>query len=262
MAEPKKPAVPALRDAGTEQKHLDALVDEGLEESFPASDPLSVGHFTGTEAPSRPVDREAVDLPTVAKTRGRRPPQKKRVSASRRAGAIVHKKQPAKRQNALTKGKEPEATRPTVPGYEFSPEKTGLLPWKWAAKRLKKSRQYWIATTRPDGAPHLMIIWGLWLDESFWFSTGTKSRKARNLAANRRCVIGTDDAAKAVILEGLVELIDAKSVAYAKFAKAYEKKYKWDVKEMGQPVYRFRPSLGFGLFEKKFEQSATRWKFQ
>jgi hypothetical protein len=86
------------------------------------------------------------------------------------------------------KRKEPEATRPTVPGYEFAAKKKGLLPWKWASDRLKKSRQYWIATTRPDGAPHLMIIWGLWFEDSFWFSTGAASRKARNLAENPRCI--------------------------------------------------------------------------
>ena len=158
--------------------------------------------------------------------------------------------------------KEPEATRPIVPAYEFSAKKTGLLPWKWAAERLKKSRQYWIATTRADGAPHLMIIWGLWFEDSFWFSTGAASRKARNLAANPKCVIGTDDAAKAVILEGTVESVDTQDADFEKFAKAYQKKYAWDVREMAQPLYRFRPDVGFGLFEKKFEQSATRWVFR
>jgi Pyridoxamine 5'-phosphate oxidase len=54
--------------------------------------------------------------------------------------------------------------------------------------RLKKSRQYWIATTRPHGAPHLMIIWGLWFEDSFWFRPGAASRKARNLAENPRCI--------------------------------------------------------------------------
>ena len=159
------------------------------------------------------------------------------------------------------KRKEPEASRPTVPGYEFAAKKKGLLPWKWAVQRLKKSRQYWIATTRSDGAPHLMIIWGLWFEESFWFSTGGKSRKARNLAENPRCSIGTDNAAEAVILEGSVELVDTHTAEFEKFAKAYQKKYAWDVREMAQPVYRFRPSVGFGLSEKKFEQSATRWNF-
>jgi Pyridoxamine 5'-phosphate oxidase len=160
-----------------------------------------------------------------------------------------------------TQSKEPETSRPTVPGYEFSAKKKGLLPWTWAVERLKKSRQYWIATARPDGTPHLMIIWGMWLDEGFWFSTGSTSRKARNLAANPKCVIGTDNAAKAVILEGTSELIDSKSPGYDQFAKAYKKKYRWDVRAMGQPVYCFRPKLGFGLFEKKFKQTATRWSF-
>jgi hypothetical protein len=58
-----------------------------------------------------------------------------------------------------------------------------------------------------------------------------------------------------------VASVDAKGADFEKFAKAYQKKYKWDVREMGQPVYRFRPSVGFGLLEKKFEQSATRWAF-
>ena len=75
------------------------------------------------------------------------------------------------RKDCLAKRTEPRATRPTVPGYDFSATKTGLLRWKWAAHRLKKSRQYWFATTRPDGAPHLMIIWGVWFEDSFWFST-------------------------------------------------------------------------------------------
>src|SRR5262245_66057355 len=123
----------------------------------------------------------------------------KREKSRAMAGAKTHK-------GSTFIGKVPEPTRPTVPGYEFSTKTTGLLPWKWAVKRLKKSRQYWIATTRPDGSPHLMIIWGLWLEDSFWFSTGTKSRKARNMAENPGCVVGTDDAEKAVILEGTVDV--------------------------------------------------------
>lgn len=42
------------------QRHLDELLDEGLKETFPASDPVAVGHFTSTEAPSRPIDTPAV----------------------------------------------------------------------------------------------------------------------------------------------------------------------------------------------------------
>jgi hypothetical protein len=41
---------------------LDAQLDLALEHTFPASDPVSVGGATGTEPPSRPVDRQAPDF--------------------------------------------------------------------------------------------------------------------------------------------------------------------------------------------------------
>ena len=41
-------------------RHLDELLDEGLQGTFPASDPVAVGDFTSTEAPRRPIDRAAV----------------------------------------------------------------------------------------------------------------------------------------------------------------------------------------------------------
>ena len=57
--------------AGKEKRHLDELLDEGLRETFPASDPVSVGHFTATEAPSRPLDTGATDSAPATKKRGR-----------------------------------------------------------------------------------------------------------------------------------------------------------------------------------------------
>jgi hypothetical protein len=54
---------------------------------------------------------------------------------------------------------QPQLRQAVDDGYEFAAKKKGLLSWKWASDRLKKSRQYSIATTRADGAPHLMIIW-------------------------------------------------------------------------------------------------------
>jgi len=56
-----------------ERRHLDELLDEALMETFPASDPVSVGNFTGTERPSRPTNRAAVELTTTRKTKGRKP---------------------------------------------------------------------------------------------------------------------------------------------------------------------------------------------
>ena len=159
-----------------------------------------------------------------------------------------------------SKGKEPKATRPHMPGYGITEKKNGMFPWKWAVDRLGKTKQYWIATTRPDGSPHVMVIWGLWLEDEFWFSTGRKSRKARNLEANPRCVICSDNSAEAVIVEGEVETVEDASILKKVFA-AYQKKYKMDVSGMGEPMFRVRPRVVFGLFEKKFGQTATRWLF-
>jgi hypothetical protein len=48
------------------RRKLDADLDRALAQTFPASDPFSVGHFTGTEPPSRPVDTGPA-VPTAEK---------------------------------------------------------------------------------------------------------------------------------------------------------------------------------------------------
>lgn len=135
-----------------------------------------------------------------------------------------------------------------------------MLTWDWAEQRLKRSHNYWISTTRPDGTPHAMVIWGLWLDGAFYFSTGAKSRKAKNLAHSPKCVIGTEHAEQAVIVEGDAK-ISRDAALLKRFARLYEKKYKWDMKDFAEPVYVVRPRVAFGLYEKNFMGSATRWKF-
>jgi hypothetical protein len=51
----------AKTDGGRRRK-LEAELDKALAQTFPASDPFSVGQFTSTEPPSRPVDRQAPEL--------------------------------------------------------------------------------------------------------------------------------------------------------------------------------------------------------
>lgn len=47
----------------------------------------------------------------------------------------------------------------------------------------------WLATTGPDGAPHVTGIGALWAEGTFWFETGLGTRKARNLARDPRCAL-------------------------------------------------------------------------
>jgi len=60
--------------------------------------------------------------------------------------------------------REPLPSRPHWPdALEKTPAgDAGLKHWSWALERLEKSHNYWIATSRPDGRPHLMVVWGIW----------------------------------------------------------------------------------------------------
>jgi len=174
--------------------------------------------------------------------------------------------------NSLKMLKKPKSSRPHAPGYGFPQGTKGLLPWSWAEQRLKKSHNYWITTVKPDGppqgvSPHTMVVWGLWQDGRLLFSTGSKSRKSRNLAANANCVICNEHAHEAVIVEGVAEIADV--AARRKLIPAYEKKYKFDLStmkddllSMKEPVYAVRPRVVFGLWEKHFQGKSTRWKFE
>lgn len=164
----------------------------------------------------------------------------------------------------------PKASRIHAPGYGFPTSTKGLLPWSWADQRLKKSHNYWITTIKEyvdEPAPHTMIVWGLWQDGRFLFSTGSTSRKARNLALNANCIVCTEHAHEAIIVEGVAEIADV--AARKKMLPAYERKYKFDMSSMKgdilsmkEPVFAVRPRVVFAMWEKHFQSKSTRWKFE
>lgn len=150
-----------------------------------------------------------------------------------------------------------------MPGYGLKAENEGkgLLPWSWARERLEKSHNYWLSTVSADGAPHCMAVWGLWIENKFYFSTGRQSKKVRNLARNPRCVVCTENAREPVIVEGTAAL-DADPKALKRIAPAYNAKYQYgDVGEMDEPVYVVTPKVAFGLIEGSMVGTATRWRF-
>jgi nitroimidazol reductase NimA-like FMN-containing flavoprotein (pyridoxamine 5'-phosphate oxidase superfamily) len=159
-----------------------------------------------------------------------------------------------------------------MPGYGIQDAKSGkgLLSWRWAEERLEKGRTYFISTADASGKPHLMPVWGVWFCGAFFFSTGDRSRKAKNLARDSRCSIATEidfqrkpktkgTVKDAVILEGTAELLKESRVQ-KKFSLLYEDKYGWDMEGFSEPIYRVRPNVVFGL-TNQFNLTATRWTF-
>jgi hypothetical protein len=104
-------------------------------------------------------------------------------------------------RRTATKAKHPKAARPHMPGYGLPRGTKGLLRWTWAEQRLRRSHNYWMMTVRPGAKPHAMPVWGIWVDNRFYFSTGARSRKARNLQRNSACIVCTERTAEAVIVE-------------------------------------------------------------
>ena len=163
---------------------------------------------------------------------------------------------------------DPEASRPYWPDAlsASADSSAGLKPWSWALERLDKSHNYWIATSNPAGNAHLMIVWGIWWQDALWFTTGPRTRKAKNLAVNPGCVIATEKADEAVILEGLAEDISDRAV-WKSLAEIYNRKYGGDLYPLldscGGNVYRVSPKRAFGQDEhaENFTDSVTRWRF-
>ena len=164
-------------------------------------------------------------------------------------------------KKAAARQRTPKAARPRMPGYGMPSGTKGLLPWKWAEERLQASHNYYVMTVRPDATPHAMPVWGVWVDDRFYFSTGAQSRKARNLAANASCIICSENTAEAVVVEGTASAMDD-AVRLSVIAPHYAKKYKsFTLDPTMGPIFEVRPKVAFGLREKTFK-ATTRWTFQ
>jgi nitroimidazol reductase NimA-like FMN-containing flavoprotein (pyridoxamine 5'-phosphate oxidase superfamily) len=158
-------------------------------------------------------------------------------------------------------GNAPRAARPHMTGYGLPKGRKGLLPWTWAQRRLARSHNYWLITVRPNRRPHAMPVWGIWVEDVFYFSTGRKSRKARNLARNPYCVVCNEQADEAVIVEGVAREV-TNGARLLRLSAPYLAKYKpWKLDPDMGPVYAVRPRVAFAMYERRFVEAATRWRF-
>jgi hypothetical protein len=122
---------------------------------------------------------------------------------------------------------DPRADRPHVPGYGIPEATEGMLDWAWARERLERAMVYWLATTGSDGAPHVIPIWGAWVDGR-WYVEGGPTRWRRNMRENPQLAIHIEIGDEVVIVEGTATelvapespLADAILAGYAKYKVA------------------------------------------
>ncbi len=65
----------------------------------------------------------------------------------------------------------------------------------------------WLATINGDKSPHVTGVGALWFDGSFWFETGERTRKGRNLARDPRCTLSLATQEFDLVVEGVAERV-------------------------------------------------------
>lgn len=165
---------------------------------------------------------------------------------------------------------EPKADRPLMPeGYGVPETDDGMLAWADVEERLVDSTQYWMATARDDGRPHVVPRWGIWLDGGLYYDGSPATLHARNVAARGDCVLHLEDGWQAVIVEGTAAPADPPGLELggriaAEMRRKYgEKGYEpepdaWEGEASGGLV-RFTPVKAMAWFD--FPADVTRFRF-
>ncbi len=123
---------------------------------------------------------------------------------------------------------------------------------------MSTARDYWVATVRPTGGPHLTPVRGLWVNGVFYFGSGPRTRKARNLAENPNVAVHpqSDDV---VIIEGVVETVTDPDPA-ERIYTASTAKYGWGSREI-EGSHAVRPRVVFAWTASGFPNTATSRAF-
>lgn len=120
----------------------------------------------------------------------------------------------------------PRIVRPQFPPGYVEHAKS-LLPWSHVDQRLSEALNYWLCTVRPDGRPHAVPKWAVWLDGKVYFDGSPETRHARNIAANPAVVLHLESGADVLIVEGSARASDRPSPELAgRLAAAYAAKYR------------------------------------
>jgi len=183
----------------------------------------------------------------------------------------------------MTNERAPDRASPLIRG------ETETTSWETVRTRLanpEQPRTCWLATTRPDGRPHLMPVIGFWVDGAMHVVAGEGTQKARNIASNDRCVIATGSTTLPsldIVVEGRAEPIRDHAEVERIAAFLGENDWPLEVKEdkvygphgptAGPPpytIFRIVPLTVFGLpgmtgmdqFDPGDLPKPTRWDFE
>jgi pyridoxine/pyridoxamine 5'-phosphate oxidase len=157
--------------------------------------------------------------------------------------------------------------------YELDP-----IPWSRAATALESERPpngtTFLATTRPDGRPHLAGVGAMWDGGKMYIVSGPATRKSRNLAENPNCAVALSLPGLDLVIEGVAERVTDETTLH-RLAKRYADEgwpatvkdgaftHEFSAPSAGPPpwyVYAITPTQAFGVASAE-PHGATRWRF-
>lgn len=108
---------------------------------------------------------------------------------------------------------EPASVR-NLDGYGVAPIDWGRVREVWALQVSQAPETggpgrhtTWLTTIDPDGGPHVTPVGVISVDEAWCFTSGTGTRKSRNIDRDPRCVISVATHAFDLVAEGTAERI-------------------------------------------------------
>src|SRR5712691_6026877 len=194
----------------------------------------------------------------------------KKATARKATGTKITAKKAAPKRATTPTGKGP--TEKNLDIYGSAP-----LLWSRALKQLEAgtAASYWLATTNPDGRPHVAAVGALWVDGKIYFTSGTRTRKGRNLAANADCVLSVSLTGIDLVVEGsavritdrptllrLVRRYAAQGWPASVSGGAFTAEY--SAPSAGPPpwnLYVVRPTTAFGVATAE-PSGEMRWQFE
>ena len=152
------------------------------------------------------------------------------------------------------------------------------IPWSRALEALESTEPQtntpFLATTRPDGRPHVAALGALWDSGKVYFVSGPGTRKSKNLAENPECSVAISLKGIDLVIEGRAERVTDDETLH-RLAKRYRDDgwparvedaaftYDYSAPSAGPPpwyLYEVKPVTVFGVLTAG-QGGATRWRF-
>ncbi len=155
------------------------------------------------------------------------------------------------------------------------------IPWSRALEALEAPESteprpltHFLATTRPDGRPHMAGVGAVWDDGKVYFVSGAGTRKSRNIAQNAHCAVSMSLKGMDLVIEGQAERV-TDDETLQRLAKRYAAggwpatvkdgafTHEYSAPSAGPPpwdLYVVRPTTVFGVLSDE-PGGATRWRF-